>query len=393
LPIENPIDALLSFAAIMNKERFKVSLRQYFLTNRSWTNRYLVSMVLLVVASLLVYALAQVENARVSSIILVASVFAAIHGGLGPAVLTSILGSLILDFFFIEPIFRVLDSVNSFVRIFFFNITAVSVSVLVATMREVFIESEKFKRAAVKATEEKDAFIATVSHDLRNPLGVILGFADMLKGRTADREGLELIAIIENNCEYSLNLIKDLQELSALGHKDFKPVWKQVDVFELVRYLCTSASIVAEQKGIGIVNPLKADQTCLCVADEQLLRRAVQNLIDNAIKYSSPGASICVSIYQKQECVEIVIKDAGLGIPESEQTKIFLPFYRTLNKPTGGESSTGLGLATVAAIAEVHGGKVSVASSAGNGSTFSLMIPKMRHQLFQINLEPLELNR
>ena len=111
-------------------------------------------------------------------------------------------------------------------------------------------------------------------------------------------------------------------------------------------------------------------------ADKHLLRRAIQNILDNAIKYSPSGTIVTIELIESQHNLQLKVTDQGLGIKPEEIKNIFTPFYKTPHKPTNGESSTGLGLASVASILKAHQGEIEVSSQPGVGSCFTIHLPK-----------------
>jgi len=131
---------------------------------------------------------------------------------------------------------------------------------------------------------------------------------------------------------------------------------------------------VAAQRGIRLT--LEADAAApAVVADADLLSRAVENLVSNAIKYSPDGTEVKVRAARDGEGVAIAVTDRGYGIPEADLPRIFEKFYRVPRVEDAGVPGTGLGLALVREIAELHGGSVTVESRVNEGSTFTLRIP------------------
>jgi signal transduction histidine kinase len=110
-------------------------------------------------------------------------------------------------------------------------------------------------------------------------------------------------------------------------------------------------------------------------ADPRKIEQVMENLLSNAIKFSPPGTTVTMTLIPMGAQVRIEVRDQGPGIPEAEQGKLFQPFQRTSVKPTGGEESSGLGLAIARRIVEAHGGRIGVESVVGSGSTFFVNLP------------------
>ena len=134
---------------------------------------------------------------------------------------------------------------------------------------------------------------------------------------------------------------------------------------------------MAAQSGIRLVRRFAPDVPAL-LADADLLARAVENLLSNAIKYSPSGSTVTVAASNDEDAVFIEVSDQGYGIPEADLTRIFEKFYRVPRVEDAGVPGTGLGLALVREIAELHGGSVAVKSEANVGSTFTLRIPQSK---------------
>jgi signal transduction histidine kinase len=132
---------------------------------------------------------------------------------------------------------------------------------------------------------------------------------------------------------------------------------------------------VAGKRGIRLLRRFAPD-TPPFLADPDLLSRAFENLVSNAIKYSPEGSEVIISTAADEECIAVEVADQGYGIPDADLGRIFEKFYRVPRVEDAGTPGTGLGLAFVREIAELHRGTVSVRSDAGRGSTFTLRLPR-----------------
>lgn len=219
----------------------------------------------------------------------------------------------------------------------------------------------------------KSDFIAAVSHDLRSPLTYMRGFVTMLgmAGPLTSRQQ-EYVEKIMSGIDQMTRLIEDLMDLKrieeGIGQRGLCRLSDLLrDIFHEMRpqAMARGLRLTLEIKGHGIVN-----------GDPAWLRRAIANLIDNAIKYTPEGGAISLGLMEKNAEAIIWVRDTGLGIAPADQARIFEKFYRVRRKETAHVKGSGLGLALVKSIAEWHGGRVWVESQLGKGSTFYLAIPK-----------------
>lgn len=243
------------------------------------------------------------------------------------------------------------------------------------------VESEKQKLAKAnmeleKANKDKDMILSMAAHDLRNPINSIIGFADMLCDEdeeldlTTIKESLKLILKSSNGM---LELLNSILDLSRLQHDNVSLVKEPYDLYLIVCERVKMAKIVAKKKGIKI--NLHNSEPIELLLDAQKIEQVVDNFLSNAIKYSKKGPHILVNIKKTEKYATFIVKDSGVGIPKDEQEKIFTPFCKLSVLPTGGEKSTGLGLAICSNIIKAHNGQIGFKSEEGVGSTFYFSLP------------------
>lgn len=218
----------------------------------------------------------------------------------------------------------------------------------------------------------KSDFIAAVSHDLRSPLTYMRGFVTMLgmAGPLTSRQQ-EYVEKIMSGIDQMTRLIEDLMDLrrieEGIGQRRICRLSDLIrDIFHELRpqAMTRGLRMTLEIRGHGIVN-----------GDPAWLRRAIANLVDNAIKYTPEGGTISLGLIEQNAEVVVWVRDTGLGIAPADQARIFEKFYRVRRKETAHVKGSGLGLALVKSIVEWHGGRVWVESQLGQGSTFYLAIP------------------
>jgi two-component system, OmpR family, phosphate regulon sensor histidine kinase PhoR len=229
---------------------------------------------------------------------------------------------------------------------------------------------------SVRYQELRKEFVANVSHELRTPLTAIKGFSQTLRdGALQDPvKGPQYLATIEKHADQLTNLVNDLLELSRLESHPGLTRQVRVDLDATARravHLLLSAAEKKEQQVTVETVP------CLppVAGDPDYLERAIANLIENAIKYTPPGGRITISLKTLTDHVAVEVRDNGIGIPEKDLPRIFERFYRVDRSRSREMGGTGLGLSIVKHIAQAHRGSIEIASTPGQGSCFTLMLP------------------
>ncbi|MBJ7472140.1 MAG: GAF domain-containing protein, partial [Solirubrobacteraceae bacterium] len=223
-----------------------------------------------------------------------------------------------------------------------------------------------------RASALKDELMSTVSHELRTPLSAILGFAELLRVRDYDKaERDEYLDTIHQQATRLSRLISDFLDIQRLEQSDEH---LRMNRIELRSMLKQQVELFARQSTDHPVE-LRSSGDLLIDGDEEHLRRAVSNLISNAIKYSPDGGAVTVEATRKNGDVVVAVRDEGIGIPAEDQRRVFDRFFRVDSVATRKINGTGLGLALVREIARAHGGDVGVESVEGQGSRFWLKVP------------------
>ncbi len=222
-------------------------------------------------------------------------------------------------------------------------------------------------------------FVANVSHELKTPVGAIRLLAEAVHDAAGDPEAVQRFSgrmITES--ERLTRLVQQIIELSRLQADDPIDTPLPVQVDEVVKTAVDTSAIDADAARISVVSAGSSDLEVLGNAEQ--ITAAVANLVANAIAYSGEGSTVLVSTKGLPESVEISVVDQGIGIPENEVGRIFERFYRVdpaRHRSTGG---TGLGLSIVKHVAATHGGDISVWSVEGQGSTFTLTLPRRKQE-------------
>ena len=220
-------------------------------------------------------------------------------------------------------------------------------------------------------------FVANVSHELRTPISSIKGYAEtLLDGAMNDQQNSrDFIEIINRDSDRLAKLIDDLLDLSRIESGKLKMVFVPTDILGVIKRTMSIIENSAKMKSISI--EIQAPENVSKVlADETRLSQVILNLLDNAIKYTSEGGAIKISVRSNDQFVEVDISDTGIGIPEKDLSRVFERFYRVDKARSRDMGGTGLGLSIVKHIVQTHGGEVWVRSKLEHGSTFCFIIPR-----------------
>ncbi|MFC0876635.1 ATP-binding protein [Saccharicrinis sp. FJH2] len=216
--------------------------------------------------------------------------------------------------------------------------------------------------------------ISNVSHDLRTPVASIQGYAETLllkQGKLKKEDEKKYLETIVKSSERLKKLVFELFELSKLETNQIKPDFEPLVIGELVSDIAAKFRILSQKKGVSI-NTILSKDLPMVEADISLLERALQNLIDNAIKFCNDGDTINIEVNMKDvEKVQVRISDSGQGIKNEDIPHIFDRYYKSHEYA----DSTGLGLAIVKKIMELHHSDIKVVSQYGKGTTFSFNLP------------------
>jgi signal transduction histidine kinase len=239
------------------------------------------------------------------------------------------------------------------------------------TQRRLTEQNERLRRL----DEARNQFLAIVSHELRTPLTSIVSFTELIRGE-ADRltpEGVRFLDIIERNAERLHRLVGDLLMLDRLEAGALPLDLAPVSVEDLAAEAVRSASAAAAKQGITI--DFRAGTGPAVPGDQRRLMQVMDNLIANAVKFSHRNQRVRVTAEYDGRQWRVDVADRGIGIPAAEAGQLFSRFVRASNARTAGLPGTGLGLSIVKVLTEMHGGRVDVASTLGQGSTFSVYLP------------------
>lgn len=228
-----------------------------------------------------------------------------------------------------------------------------------------------------KLIDEKDHIIRILAHDLKNPLANITTISNILKEEQEVDQQKKFIAMIEQVSAKAQGLVNSVLDMAILEQGGIKLNLEEVDLQEAITEAISEMEEQSRQKSIGV--KLNAQSSALVEADRMYLLLIFENLISNAIKFSEKGSNVEVEIKDFSDKVQVYIKDEGPGIKPEEESQLFGKFTKLSARPTGEESSTGLGLSLVKRYVEQINGKVWYDREASKGATFVVELPVIGH--------------
>ena len=244
------------------------------------------------------------------------------------------------------------------------------------TMRLLETAGEKVRAVAGelrRLNEEKSTFLGIAAHDLRNPLGVIQGYAEMLRDEEFSRqETAEMAGKVIASAERIRDLVAGLLELSAAEAGRVTLERRPCDLLATVRKVVETLSEAAGRKQIRI---RVEGPTVVVTGDPGAVEQVVENVVSNALKFSPLESTVVVTVGKDGGAGVLDVEDEGPGVTEADRARLFARFARLSARPTGGESSTGLGLSIVKTLTEAMGGEVSLESPPGRGARFRVRLP------------------
>lgn len=224
----------------------------------------------------------------------------------------------------------------------------------------------------------KDEMLQMASHDLRSPLALIVGYCSLIALDTPEDSPIqEYLEIIQKSTERMKSLLDDLLRVEQIRNSPLE-MNEQINFRDLVQTAVDNLRLSAANKGHQLTTELSLDGIPGIMLNPVLIRESMENLINNAIKYTPSGGKIVVRSYHQDDRVHFVVEDNGVGIPKAALPRIFQSFYRARQPGTENVEGRGLGLSLVKTIINRHHGEVWVESEEGKGSRFGFWLPISR---------------
>jgi len=271
-----------------------------------------------------------------------------------------------------EPLSVLDEGLGQLRRAFFAGVPLV---LLLASLGGYLLARKSLAPIAAMVTEQQ-RFIADASHELRTPLAVLRGETEVALGKTRTvEEYQESLTLIQEEAERLSRIVEDLFILARQPIESPTALIKEpVSLTEVVKDCARAAQVLAVRKGVRL--KLENDSTSIALnADEELIKRMILNLLDNAVKYTPEGGEISLALEKHNGSAEIVVRDTGIGLSERDQQRVFDRFYRVDKARSRALGGAGLGLSIVRTIVEAHGGEITIESATNQGTTFTVSLP------------------
>jgi signal transduction histidine kinase len=238
------------------------------------------------------------------------------------------------------------------------------------------------KEQAEMANRAKSEFLANMSHELRTPLNAIIGFSELIahefRGTLDDERYREYVEDIHRSGRHLLSLINDILDLSKIEAKEVQLYLEATVVRKLAKRCIRMVAERAKEAGIQLSLDISPDLPPL-LADDRALKQVLLNLLTNATKFTPTGGSVTLKARMLADGgVQLCVADNGIGIPSADLDRVLLPFVQLENSLVRKVPGTGLGLPIVKSLVELHGGRFTLRSELGSGTTAEVYLPKER---------------
>lgn len=259
------------------------------------------------------------------------------------------------------------------------EISVVNIAHNITQHKRTEAQLSKAKEAAEYSASVRSEFLANMSHEIRTPLNAILGMSEVLQEQIygpLNEKQLKSLSSIDIGGRHLLALITDILDVSKIEAGKLTMEFGTVSVKAVCEASLLFIRQMAKKKGIKVKKSL--DEAVPSIqSDEKRLKQILVNLLSNAVKFTNEGGLINLEVIGKadKQLIYFIVSDDGVGIEEDQIDKLFQPFTQLKNKKVSNQAGTGLGLALVKQMAELHGGRVSVESEVGKGSKFIVALP------------------
>jgi len=237
----------------------------------------------------------------------------------------------------------------------------------------------KQKNNQLKSTNtEHEKVMGKMIHNLKNPVGVILSFSEMLFENIDDfspEKVSKFLKVIQDSSKFSIDFLNSIAKLTQIKSTDFKLSLEQINYVNLINEVIEKLTTKADSKNITIVKKCINNDLFLN-ADANEISVAIYNVLVNAIRFSPANSTIYLSIQEKENVIKTIIKDEGVGISNENSTHVFEEFFVVNTYDEEKNKCIGLGLTVSKKIIDLHLGKITIKSALSKGSEFTIYLPK-----------------
>ena len=351
-------------------------LERFVLAERGPVRRYAAALLLALGSLAATYLLQRLEGTPITSVAVISVVLSAIYGGLGPALLDALITAVGIDYLFSSPAGHVLDSWASLLRVLTYAAIGVMIAGIVAWLRDAHRRLHGQYQQLEESRRTRDNMLALVSHDLRSPLtAVLLGVAYVQR---AAKEGRPLHSLsgaldaVQRAADSMKRLVDDLLDAARIESGRFSLQQARQRLVPILEDAVDAGRLAADARRIRIDLEVPAGEHVLR-CDRQRLTQVLGNLLGNAVKFSPEGARVELRLADTDRWLRVDVRDWGPGIDEQDLPQVFARHWQAADTAHLG---AGLGLYIARSIVESHGGRIGVSSRKGEGSTFSVHLPK-----------------
>jgi signal transduction histidine kinase/HPt (histidine-containing phosphotransfer) domain-containing protein len=240
-------------------------------------------------------------------------------------------------------------------------------------LEELLVEQTQLSRVAQEQSQQKSKFLASMSHEIRNPLTAILGYVDLLMENEQDRQKLEYLEVVDYSSKSLLNLVNDILDLSKIEEGKLDIVYSDFEAKKEFNNIYKLFLARADEKRILLKEMISDELPSVLNSDALRIKQIVSNLLSNAIKFTKSEVELSIT-YQEEQLV-IAVSDDGIGMSDEQQSRIFQEYTQATSSTAHQYGGTGLGLSITLKLTEMLGGKIELVSAEGEGSKFTVTLP------------------
>lgn len=245
---------------------------------------------------------------------------------------------------------------------------------------------EKVKKKTIQLKERKEydrirnEFFANISHELKTPVNVIFSALQVMElykkseNKYNDSKFNKYLSIMKQNCYRLIRVVNNLIDITKISAGFYEIHMCNCNIVNLVEDISLSVGDYIEKHDIQLIFDTDVEEKIMA-CDPDKIERIILNLLSNAIKFTEPGGNIYVNIFDREDYIDIVVKDTGIGIPKEKQKEVFSRFTQVDKSLSRNREGSGIGLSLVESLVKMHGGKISLQSEENKGTEFTIKLP------------------